>query len=204
VLIGGSPRWVRFAVGVLVGWLAVGVLAATPASAHTTLRESSPAAGAALATAPDVVRLTFTGAVTAPRVEVLGPDGASFASGPVSGGGGTVQLPVRPGGPGRYTVRYAVLAADGHEVTGAFTFTVVGASATTSPPAPPAEGAVSSPGATQAAAVETSAPPAARGPGWLYAVSGLAVVVGLVVMAAGFLRGRVSRGRLRGHGGRAS
>ena len=56
---------------------------------------------------------------------VVGPDGNIWSSGDPEVRGAVVSVAVRPLGPaGRYTVNYRVTSADGHVVTGAWTFTV--------------------------------------------------------------------------------
>ena len=57
---------------------------------------------------------------------VVGPDGNLWSSGPPGGGGATVGVGLRPLGPpaGRYTVNYRVTSADGHVVSGSWSFTV--------------------------------------------------------------------------------
>ena len=105
------------------------VLSAMPAAAfgHASLISSSPDAGENLNAAPSEVRLTFDGE--------LDPAGSGFTVLDHSGdevGSGEVDLDVADrnvlvGGvdisePGVYTVEWTVLGADGHEISGAFSF----------------------------------------------------------------------------------
>ena len=56
---------------------------------------------------------------------VVGPDGNLWSSGPPEVQGATVGVGLRPLGPaGRYTVNYRVTSADGHVVSGSWSFTV--------------------------------------------------------------------------------
>jgi copper resistance protein C len=128
----------RLGAALLTAGLAL-VLSATPALAHTELRGSDPAAGAALAGPPQQVQLTFTEAVTLPDnpVTVTGPDGSRWTVGTANVAGAVVTVPVRPVGPaGDYVIDYRVVAGDGDEVTGTVGFTLTAAVAlpTTPPP----------------------------------------------------------------------
>ncbi|MEX1651779.1 copper resistance CopC family protein [Streptomyces pseudovenezuelae] len=109
--------------------VAVTVLAVTApqAAAHTELDTASPGASAALAGLPPRVTLTFSDAMTQKyaKVAVTGPDGESAAVGQPEVRDRTVSLTLDTGSPaGRYTVGYRVVSADGHPVSGAYSFTV--------------------------------------------------------------------------------
>ncbi|MFI9756445.1 copper resistance protein CopC [Streptomyces sp. NPDC051963] len=107
--------------------LAVLAIAAPLAAAHTELDVSSPGTKAALAGLPPQVTLTFSDEMTQKyaKIAVTGPDGESSASGEPEVQGRTVTLPLESGSPaGRYTVGYRVVSADGHPITGSYTFTV--------------------------------------------------------------------------------
>ena len=101
------------------------------ASAHSVLVRSEPARGAALARAPQRVRLWFSERIepayaqlsvwSAPGVRVDAGDAA------VDPGDPTLLSASTPGlGPGRYTVRYRVLSVDAHVVESSFEFSVKG------------------------------------------------------------------------------
>lgn len=106
--------------------LALGAVPAV-AAAHVELESSSPEAGANLDAAPTEVTLTFIGE--------LDPDGSGFTvidhRGEEVGSGG-VDLDVADRNvlsgsvtitePGVYTVAWDVLGADGHELSGEFSF----------------------------------------------------------------------------------
>ncbi|MFG2030248.1 copper resistance protein CopC [Streptomyces sp. NPDC048825] len=122
-------RAVRTAARTLVAPAALAVLATTApqAAAHTGLDTTSPGAGATLAGLPPRVTLSFSDAMTQKysKVAVTGPDGASAVAGDPQVEGKTVSLPLDTGSPaGRYTVGYRVVSADGHPVSGSYTFTV--------------------------------------------------------------------------------
>ncbi|WP_327189989.1 copper resistance protein CopC [Streptomyces xinghaiensis] len=130
------------ATAVLLGAAAVlGVLAvllgAAPASAHAALTGSVPRQGAVADRAPEEVVLTFSARVTlsADSIRVLAPDGGRADTGEPRdlGTGGTVRhgVALRPGLPdGTYTVAWRAVSADGHPVSGAYTFSVGAPSAT--------------------------------------------------------------------------
>jgi copper resistance protein C len=137
------PRRVAgLAVAVLValgGWLA----AATPAAAHNVLRSTTPGDRSVVDRVPGQVVLAFDEPALALGTElvVTGPDG------PVQEGSArlvdtTVQQALRPGSPsGTYTVQWRVTSADGHPISGSFTFiarAAGAASATSASPATPA------------------------------------------------------------------
>ncbi|MFE7973107.1 copper resistance protein CopC [Streptomyces shenzhenensis] len=132
-------------------------VAAPQATAHTELDTASPGASAALAGLPPRVTLTFSDAMTQKyaKVAVTGPDGDAAAAGGVEVRGRTVTLPLDAGSPaGRYTVGYRVVSADGHPVSGSYTFTVRATESPASPPPPP--GAVESDEARATAATDAA------------------------------------------------
>ena len=90
------------------------------------------------------------------KVAVTGPDGDSAAAGGVEVQGRTVTLPLDAGSPpGRYTVGYRVVSADGHPVAGSYTFTVRATESPASPPSPsPSPRAVESDEAPETAATD--------------------------------------------------
>jgi hypothetical protein len=136
-------------VALLVGALTGVAGTAAPASAHTALRSSSPADGAALTTTPGEVRLEFNErpASSPPQVAVtLG--GRVIPSGPARTDGTSVVTPVTLPGPGAYTVAYRVVAGDGHPVQGTVRFRVTG---TAGPAATTSPGATASPTAGEVA-----------------------------------------------------
>ena len=109
---------------------------AGPASAHAELLATQPSSLAVLTSAPHQVTLTFGEQVqvTADGVRVLAPDGSRVDNrhaGHVTGRGDTVGVGVTATDQGTYTVAWRVISADSHPVSGAFTYSVGHASATT-------------------------------------------------------------------------
>lgn len=122
------------------------------ASAHDVLVGSDPASGAQLATSPKQVRLTFNEPVKPGynNVNVIGPDGAQFATGQAQVDGTNVTAGVKElSTAGTYTVAYRVLSEDGHPVDGKFTFTLTQPTKpggqSVAPAAPPAPGGTPTP-----------------------------------------------------------
>ncbi|MET0190007.1 MAG: copper resistance CopC family protein, partial [Pseudonocardia sediminis] len=131
------------------------LLGSAPAWAHTELESSTPAANAALPTAPSTVALTFSEEISPDlsTITVTGPDGKRYENGKPTASGATLNLPLRPLGPaGAYKIDYKVVSEDGHPVSGAVPFSLTA-------PGPGASAA-----ATPAAAPSASAPAASSAP----------------------------------------
>ncbi len=107
------------------------LVTAAPAAGHAVLIDSTPVAEARLAASPDTVALRFS-----EPVELLSPEdldvvdergeavGAALGRG-VPGGASAIEVPLRPRLPeGTYTVRYRVIGADSHVITGVVLFGV--------------------------------------------------------------------------------
>lgn len=170
------------ATAVLVAVL-FGLLAAAPvSSAHAQLESSNPADGAKLRTAPKAVILVFGESVDAgfAKVTVLGPDGRSrWEAASVRVDGARVTAPLRELGPaGRYVIKYRVLSADGHPVSGSVGFQLTKAGDGT-----PAVGG--------GAATGPSRPADSGVPLWVW-IAGGAVLFGAGLLAAAFV-GRAPR-----------
>ncbi|WP_375425742.1 copper resistance protein CopC [uncultured Friedmanniella sp.] len=151
------------------------VVAAGPASAHDVLASTTPANGSTEARVPASVVLTFDQPAIAmgTKLVVTGPSGEVQQGDPVLVDN-TVTQPLQGGAAaGAYTVEWRVTSADGHPVSGTFTFTAraagKGQPATT--PATPGPGAA------------TGLEPASRVWPWVIALAVLSfVVVGAVAL----------------------
>jgi len=103
-------------------------VAAGPALAHSLLLESSPAAGATLASAPDTLMLRFNNRIEKPlsRIRLVDAAGVQRPLTLSADGGGADRLiatvPSLPAGTWR--VEWQVLSTDGHVVAGRFEFKV--------------------------------------------------------------------------------
>ncbi len=126
----------------LAALLLTATLTAQVASAHANRVSADPADNAALATGPARVSATFNERLqtTFAAMTVVGPDGNVWSSGDTTVQGAVVSVGLRPLGPaGPYTVNYRVTSADGHVVSGSWSFRLTvagtgtpGPSATTS------------------------------------------------------------------------
>jgi methionine-rich copper-binding protein CopC len=182
---------------VAAGFLALAavLVLAAPGSAHDRLVATDPAAGSKVSSVPTAVSLTFNEPVlgVGSRVEVIGPDGDVVAGRPKVVDT-VVKVAVRDAAPaGKYTVKWRVTSADGHPISGTFTFRAAEPAGTppgTPSPAPGGE-AVATPSAAPATVPPTALPAqsAAGTDGGLsgLAVTGIGVVVLLLVMALGVL-----------------
>jgi copper transport protein len=133
------------------------------ASAHATMIRSEPGFRAELARAPQAVTLRFDQAVTVLPGAIVAVDARGRRiSGEARSGSDprNVTAPLAPGHRGAYTVRWHTMSADGHVVSGVFTYGV-------GVPAPPPTDAFGASG-------PTSAEHAVR---WAYFL-GLALLVG--------------------------
>jgi copper transport protein len=115
----------------LLGLIAVAaaLIAPSSAAAHAALTGSDPAAGARLGATPTAVRVSFTERPdpSLSRVEVVDSAGQSRQRGravPAAGDPQTLVVPVERLPRGSYTVRYRVIARDGHPSEGTLTFGV--------------------------------------------------------------------------------
>ena len=139
-----AARWRRGPAALVTAAVAALVLwgPGTPAAqAHDELVATVPAAGATAPTAPAQVELEMSGTPQPLGTQVLvsGPDGAPVSEGEVELRETTVVQPLRADLPaGAYTVAWRVTSADGHQLTGEFSFTVAEGAAPAGDPAPDA------------------------------------------------------------------
>jgi methionine-rich copper-binding protein CopC len=108
--------------------LAVG-LAGLSAGAHSFPERSEPRVGAIVRTPPSQVRIWFDGELEPAfsRIQVTDAEGHAVHRGEArvdSRDRHLLAVDLGPLTPGRYTVRWSVLAVDGHRTEGDFTFTL--------------------------------------------------------------------------------
>jgi hypothetical protein len=136
----------RLAAAACVGamlWFATLLIATPVACAHAARLFTDPADNAALATGPQRVSATFNERLqtTFAAMTVVGPDGNVWSTGDPAVQGAVISIAVRALGPtGTYTVNYRVTSADGHVVSGSWSFRLT--SPGTGSPGPSATGAV--------------------------------------------------------------
>lgn len=118
-------------IGMVLATAGLMLATAGPALAHNVLISTDPAADTTLTTAPQTVTLIFDQAVEnfEPVLRVFGPGGNDFAAGGATVLGNSVSAPFTAGPAGDYRVAYRIVSADGHPVTGEFTFTLAEAAA---------------------------------------------------------------------------
>lgn len=95
------------------------------ASAHTALKESTPAADATVTESPAQINLVFNGPVRLIKLEVLAGGQAvptKFAPSAEAVASFAIDTPGMM--PGNYTVNWAAIGADGHTVSNSFSFIV--------------------------------------------------------------------------------
>lgn len=172
----------RLAAGLLLaGLLAASALlgAGAPALAHAALVSSDPADGASLDAAPRQVTFTFSEAMSEPAyVVVRAADGTSVTQGAPRVENAVVVQALRADlAPGRYTMAYRAVSADGHPVSDQLSFTVAGSpsstSSTSSPSSPSSSSSPSSAPATPAPVAQS----ADGGTPWPAYASGAATLV---------------------------
>ncbi|MFE3636004.1 copper resistance protein CopC [Streptomyces sp. NPDC059168] len=136
-----THRWLRRLTVLGTGLFLLLLGTAVPASAHAALRESDPADGTVLKSAPSRVTLTFTESVAllTESFRVYDPKNHRLRTGEADHAPGhsetaRVPLPARLA-TGTYTVTWRVVSADSHPVSGALTFSV--GKRTAAPAAPP-------------------------------------------------------------------
>jgi methionine-rich copper-binding protein CopC len=200
-------RW-RVVLALVVA-AALVLLVAPPASAHDSLVSSTPADGQTVEQVPDTIVLEMNEAVVAvgTRVVVTGPDGQVQRGRPQLSKN-LVEQAVRADAPaGRYTVTWRVTSADGHPVSGTFSFTATSAatatsSGPTSSTSSPPDGSASTTAAAEpntAAAGPTSGintgESGQSGTSWAVWL----VLAVLVLAGAGATTVRLRRGRSGGH-----
>lgn len=165
------------AAAALASGLFLGALtSAGPAWAHAARIAGDPSDNAELAQSPPRVSATFSEAMQPEfaAMTVVGPDGGQWGDGTPTVEGAVISVGVRGGAPaGTYTVNYRATSADGHVVTGSWSYRV-----TTAAPAPPASSPVAAPQPAPAASPSSGGLPA-----WPFAVAAVAVVAAGAVWA---------------------
>jgi copper resistance protein C len=144
------------------------LVGAGAASAHATRVATDPVENTELTQTPSKVSATFNEALQPEfaAMTVVGPDGNLWSTGEPQVDGAVISVGVRPLGPaGTYTVNYRVTSADGHAVTGAWSFSLT-------------EAGTGTPGPSATAATDTSADEI---PVWPF------VVVAVVIVGVGAL-----------------
>jgi len=178
---------------VAIGLVAAALLSpAAPASAHSELNSVNPAADSVITSSPSSIDLVFNQEINSDFATVNLSDSSQrpWAGTKITVTGSSVTAPVTSKlPPGRYTVAYRVVSADGHPISGQSSFTV-GAGAVPSASANGRESA-SSTAATSSTAYDPANPKASegprrgRGPNWV--LISVMAVLGLTLGTIGVL-----------------
>jgi methionine-rich copper-binding protein CopC len=189
--------------GALTAVLALTALAGTaPAQAHDALASTSPADGQTITINPGKVSITLTnapetGVPGSNTIKVIAPDGHTASSGDISVDGATVSIAADVDHPGKHTVQWRAVSADGHPIEGSFTFTYAAEGETHSEAATPATSAASAPATTAAETpapeTQASAPASSQtqdNTGWFI---GIGAVLLVLVAVGAYLIGRRAR-----------
>ena len=107
------------------------ILNSTPAHAHAALESTVPAKGAIVSTSTNRVSMVFGEDILVLKgknpnaIVVTNPRGAVVSTGVALVSGTKISEALKtPLQAGKYTVKYRVVSADGHVVSGSYTFTV--------------------------------------------------------------------------------
>lgn len=127
---------------VLTALVAPAMAGAGTAAAHATLTATDPAQDSVLTQPPKRVSATFSEAMRSEfaAMTVVGPDQNLWSVGDPQVDGAVIGVGMRPSGPGgTYTANYRATSADGHVVSGSWSFRLaVTGTAATGTPGPPA------------------------------------------------------------------
>lgn len=99
------------------------------ATAHVHVDKTSPAKGETVATAPEQVKLWFSGGIETEwsKIKVTDADGKRVDNGKISridSDPKSIQVGLNPLATGGYTVKWNVVAHDGHRIKGSITFNI--------------------------------------------------------------------------------
>jgi len=114
--------------------LLVATVVALPraALAHAFPEAEEPRVGSTVTAPPRQVAIRFDAPIEAlfSKLDVLDSGGQNEAEGTpqVNAETRTLAVPLKPLTPGEYTVKWSVVAKDGHRTEGSYTFTVAGGS----------------------------------------------------------------------------
>ena len=181
---------VRVRISALLAALGVStavLLGAAPAQAHDALTSTAPAQDETITANPGKVSLTLSKApldsdvLKTSVIKVTAPDGHVASNGDVTVEGAVISTAADIDHPGKYTVDWRAVSADGHPIEGSYTFTFAetgGATAVTAPaPATassPAPAPTTTPASAQAATQESAASSTGN--------TGLLIAAGVIIL----------------------
>lgn len=113
-------------VAVVVATAVITVAVPGAASAHSELVSSSPTDGDSTSEIPSEIVLEFNESIQeiGNEIVVVDPEGTPVADGEMVVDGSVVTQPISTGAAGEYTVTWRVVSADGHPISGEFSYTL--------------------------------------------------------------------------------
>ena len=117
---------------VLLGAIAIILITSPMAQAHSRVVSSNPAAGSTITKMPAAISLTANEELVKlngkeiSKISLIAPDKSSVKLGAISANKLTISAPIlqKSFKSGAYTINYRIISADGHPVSGNFTFTL--------------------------------------------------------------------------------
>jgi hypothetical protein len=158
-----------------------GVGLAPSASAHDVLLGTSPQAGTTITALPSAVVLTFDRPALAlgTQLRIQGP-GGDVAQGTPQLVDQTVRQGIRPGSqPGTYTVQWKVTSADGHPISGQFTFALAQGTSASPATGPSTSAATALPAGTAGPASASGSDGGGSALPWLLVTAGVIALGGV-------------------------
>lgn len=179
---------VRVRISALLAALGVStavLLGAAPAQAHDALTSTAPAQDETITANPGKVSLTLSKApldsdvLKTSVIKVTAPDGHVASNGDVTVEGAVISTAADIDHPGKYTVDWRAVSADGHPIEGSYTFTFAETGAATAVTAPaPATASSPAPTTTPASAQAATQESAASTNG----NTGLLIAAGVIIL----------------------
>lgn len=123
-----SFRRARMTGAALTALTLTAFLGTVPAYAHDSVASTSPSDGATVTTNPGKVSITLTQAPDTKLpgsnvIKVTAPDGHVVSTGDITAEGPTLSIAADIDHPGKHTVDWRAVSADGHPIEGTFAFT---------------------------------------------------------------------------------
>lgn len=168
------------------------LLGAAPAQAHDELTSTTPAQDETITTDPGKVSLTLTqpplnsDSLKTSVIKVTAPDGHVASTGEVTVEGPVISTAAEIDHPGKYTVAWRAVSADGHPIEGNYSFTFAGAATASTATASAAPSPAST--ATQAAAPASDSSGAGDNTGLLIGAG--VIILGLIGAVVYLMRRR--------------
>ena len=117
---------------ILVSAIAILLMTSPMAQAHSRVVSSNPAAGSTITKMPSAISLTANEELVKlngkeiSKISLIAPDKSAIKLGAIAANKLTISAPIlqKSFKSGTYTINYRIISADGHPVSGNFTFTL--------------------------------------------------------------------------------